>query len=456
MKKIIYTSLFALLAVFTAHGQKVLTLDECISIALENNISIKTARNNAISARAGYTQSKMNFLPSLNAGASHTWNEGLQFDNTSGSLVNTTILSGGGSISTNVTLFNGFQNVFTMKQNRLLLEASEKAIEGSIQSIESQVVAQFLTVISTRENLKIQQQTKDLLQEQLSREEKREKAGVGDMEQVYSFRSQVAAQNLTIVNISNSLESAELALVQLLLLDAADDYEFEGITTDDAELEKEMEAYGSVYDKALSFSPDVKSAELNLEANKQAYKMSQLAWLPSLGLRASYGSNWSSNVKVRDSDGVIVRPEQVVAISTQLESNISKSATFSLNIPIFTRFQNRTTMQRQKITMLNSELNMEQAKNSLTNQVQQAYLNLVNAKSSYRAAVESLESLNTSFDFAKTRYESGTIDFVTYLQSLNAKNRGDLELVRSKYGILFRQLILNIFTGELNMGGQGN
>ena len=75
-------------------------------------------------------------------------------------------------------------------------------------------------------------------------------------------------------------------------------------------------------------------------------------------------------------------------------------------------------------------------------------MNLVNAKTSYAAAKESLLNLNTAFEFAKNRYESGTIDFVTYLQSLNGKNNGELELVRSKYGILFRKYILDIFTGE--------
>ena len=63
-------------------AQKVLTLEECIDIALQNNIALKRARNSAEIARAQYTQSKFNFLPSLSAGASHNWFEGLSFDQT--------------------------------------------------------------------------------------------------------------------------------------------------------------------------------------------------------------------------------------------------------------------------------------------------------------------------------------------------------------------------------------
>ncbi|MFT7382061.1 MAG: outer membrane protein, partial [Roseivirga sp.] len=173
MKKLIFTFCLALLVTPIMKAQEVLSLDECIKIALENNLEIKRARNNAIAAKANLTQSKFNFLPSLNAGASHNWNEGLQFDNTSGSLVNTTTLSGGGSIGGSVTLFDGFSNLLVMQRNKILYDASEETIKSNIQSTEASIVFSFLQVITTEENLKIAEQTRGLLSEQLDREEKR-------------------------------------------------------------------------------------------------------------------------------------------------------------------------------------------------------------------------------------------------------------------------------------------
>ena len=202
----------------------------------------------------------------------------------------------------------------------------------------------------------------------------------------------------------------------------------------------------------MSFSPAVKSAELNLAASQKNLKASQFLWMPSLTINGNYGTGWSSNVKLRDGSGQLILPVQVLDVGTQFDQNRSKQASLNLNIPIFTRFQNRNQVQQSKIQMLNSELGLEQAKNNLTNLVQQAYLNLVNAKSTYAAAKQSMINLNMAFEFAKSRYENGTIDFVTYLQSLNGKNNGELQLVQAKYTILFRQLILDIYTGESNRG----
>ena len=97
MKKILYTLFVLAFVNATSQAQQVLTLEECIEIALSNNLDIKRARNNAIAAASNMFQSKMNWLPSLNAGANHRWNEGLDFDVTAGRLVNTTTLGGGGS-----------------------------------------------------------------------------------------------------------------------------------------------------------------------------------------------------------------------------------------------------------------------------------------------------------------------------------------------------------------------
>lgn len=436
-----------------AFAQRVLTLEECISIALDNNINIKTARNNAISAKAGFNQSKYNFLPNLNAGAGHSWSEGLQFDQTVGDLVNATTLGGSGSISAGINIFSGFSNVLTMGQRKLQYEAALQNIESNIQITEASVIGSFLNVISTKENLKIANQTLDLFNQQLTRQESIARAGTGSMEQVYNFRSQVAQQKLTIVGFQNQLATSELGLIQLLLLDTSQEFEFAGVTSNDAELERQLESFAMVYEKAEAYSPSLKSAGYTLEASQKALKMAQYSWMPSLTASASWSTGWSSNfVNVLERDPVTSVPTrtQVVDWNTQFKSNERKGANLNLNIPLFTRFANRTGIQQSKVRMLNSQLNLEQTKNNLTNQVQQAYLNLVNAKTTYTAAKESLINLNTSFDFTKARYDNGTIDFVTYLQSLNNKNRGDFQLIQAKYGIMLRNLILDIYTGKLN------
>ena len=97
--------------------------------------------------------------------------------------------------------------------------------------------------------------------------------------------------------------------------------------------------------------------------------------------------------------------------------------------------------------MLNAELFTRQTELDMINTVQAVYLDLIAAQSTYNAAYENLEALEQSFSFVSKRYDTGNTDFYTYLESLNNKNRGEIELVNSRYSIVFRKKILDLYKG---------
>jgi outer membrane protein len=95
----------------------------------------------------------------------------------------------------------------------------------------------------------------------------------------------------------------------------------------------------------------------------------------------------------------------------------------------------------------NAELAVKESMVNTTNSIQRVYLELVAAQSTYKAALENAEALEQSFNFVKRRYETGNTDFYTYLEALNNKNRGEIELINSKYSIIFRRKILEVYKG---------
>ena len=437
MKKLIYTSLFALLVCFTARGQKVLTLEECINIALDNNLNIKRARNTAVGARSGFTQSKLNFLPFVSASSGANWNEGNAL-NTAFERVSVNNWNASSSVNASINIFNGLATINTLAQSKLQYEASLDNIENTMLNTKVSIVGAYLAVIQGRENLNISEQALSILEEQLSREEKREAAGVGNMESVYNFRSRVANQRLDVVSNQNRLKSSELTLIQLLLLDPSEDYEFPPLTVSDALLTSSLPEYKEVYEKTINFSPSLRASESQLKASQKGVQIAKSNRLPSLGASAGYSTGWTSS-----SDETFL---------DQYDLNQRKSLGFNLSIPIFNNGRTSNQIQQAKVRMMGSELDLEIAKNTLTNLVQQAYLDLVNAHSQYQAANENMEALNKSFEFSKNRYESGTTDFVTYLQNLNEKNQGEFRLANAKYAFLLRDLVLKLYMGEQQLG----
>src|SRR6478609_648292 len=109
--------LLGILMSIQAYGQKYYSLEECISLAFKNNISIKQRELSKQSAEADKLQSKLNLLPSLNGSATHNYNVGYAINPVTNTATrDATFRNNSFGLNSSMTLFNGFQNVNTIRQ----------------------------------------------------------------------------------------------------------------------------------------------------------------------------------------------------------------------------------------------------------------------------------------------------------------------------------------------------
>ena len=109
----------------TVNAQKKWTLEECISYAVEQNISIKRTSLNLENSAVNLSQSQYGRLPSLNGSASNTYNFGQTIDPFTNQFATTTVRSNSFFLNAQVTVFNGFQTLNTVKANKTELQAAE-------------------------------------------------------------------------------------------------------------------------------------------------------------------------------------------------------------------------------------------------------------------------------------------------------------------------------------------
>ena len=90
---------------------KTYTLEECVSIALEKNISIQQSEFDLDGAEFDRLDAIGSFLPNINAQSQHIWNNGLSQNITNGLIENLTTQFSAFGGNLGVTLFNGKQNI---------------------------------------------------------------------------------------------------------------------------------------------------------------------------------------------------------------------------------------------------------------------------------------------------------------------------------------------------------
>lgn len=416
-----------------SHAQEVITLERAIEIALENNIDLKRAQNNVVIAKNNERQSKYEFLPSLNATANYQWRGGFSGLNADGDPINGSSQVSFPSLNANFVIFNGLNNINNYGRNKLLHDAAQQNFESQKDFTRIAVMGLYLQVLLAQENMKISQSRLDVLNQQLTREEKRMEIGVSTLDQVYNFKSQVANENLNYINLKNGFDQAKLQLWQALRLDPSASYDVSPIEISEIEITEIAESFAGIQQEAFAYSPLIKASEFNLRANRKGFQIAKSGLYPTLTAGASISSQYFS-----------IQGDSYFA---QLDDRRQNSVGFGLNLPLFNRFRTMNNIQNSKIAVLNSELDLDQSKQTISNNVQQAYQNLLAAQETYKAAQENLTALTQSFEFSEKRYNTGNTDFFNYLQSLNNKNQAELQMVNARYSIILRREILDIFRG---------
>lgn len=148
---------------------KTYTLNECIAIALEENISIKQGALDLELADVDKLTAIGNFLPSVSASLGASKSTGLSFDPVTNNAQTTTFLSGTGRINVGYTLFDGLRNIRQIQRADLQKLASQYQLDKIQDDIALFVANAYLDILLSKANLNAIQSQNDVTKEQIER-----------------------------------------------------------------------------------------------------------------------------------------------------------------------------------------------------------------------------------------------------------------------------------------------
>jgi outer membrane protein len=478
MSKAILVFLLASFLLNTAHAQeaKQWTLEECISYANNNNLNVQRGELAMRNNEASLKQSQLSRLPTFNFGASNNWRWGRSIDPTTNSFVTNKFYTNGFSWSSNVTLFNGMQQVNTIKQDKKYLEASYYDLQKTLNDLALDVVGGYLNIIFARElleNAKVQLNTTNT---QLQQTEKMVDAGSLPVTNLLDLQAQLASNEVQVINAENDVELALLQLKQYLQIPASEAFDI--VTPDFDPANYDMVPYSAdgVYNEALKTQPEIKSAQLSIEGATFTEKIAKGAQIPQLTLGLNASTNYSDQFATPTGENQVVEvpgipqvgfldsdPTQTVStygytqevpitevrdVWPQWVDNRGYGLGFSLFVPIFQGYQIRTNIQRAKIQRENAEIAAEETKNILRQTIERAYNDSQAASKVFDAAEKQVAALEESFRATERSYNLGAANFVDYQVASNNLFQARSDLVRAKFDYIFKLKVLDFYIGN--------
>ena len=451
------------------------TLQECVDRAWEKNLTLQLSKLTVQDQEIGLRRAKAGRLPSLNGGANYGFNWGRGIDPTTNQFISQRVGFTGFSARTEVVLFAGFQRHNTIKQGIVDLDASKNDLEDARNDIALNVASLYLNVIFNKELLSNNLTQLASTRQQLDRTKALVDAGSLPISNLLDLQSQLATNEVNVINAENSLNLSVLDLKQALLISSGETFDVvipEIDVNPEAIVGLDVE---EVYRSALAVQPDVKSADLNIESAARAEDIARGALYPTLTLTGNLGSNYSDAVDgerdLVDGTTQVIRPigfventnervltQQTVpnvigtdnnySVTEQFDDNFNQSLSMGVSIPIFNGLATRTDIQRSKIQKQRAEVNARQVRQTLRQAIEQAYYDALAASKNYEAALKQVESLEESYRVARQQYDLGVINFVDYQVSENNLFQARSDLVRNKYDAIFRIKVLDFYQGK--------
>ncbi|MEO6283588.1 MAG: TolC family protein [Dyadobacter sp.] len=479
----VFLIFYATMAVGPAFAQNDVTqpantysLEDCIKIALETNPQLKQSELTVQTNGNIYAQSKWQRWPSISFSAGQGFSSGRNIDPFTNQFVQQNINSNNYQLGGQVTLFNGFQIKNTIKFNEANYNASAKDLDATRNDIMLNVALSYLQVITNQELIEVARRQVDASNLQVARTAKLVEAGTLAESNLLDLKAQLANDELTLVNAENNLETAKLNLKQYMNMPGSEQINVVKIEVADPSLKVYDATIQEIFETALANLPQMKAANMRIEAAKTNVDLAKGAAMPSLtlsgGVYTAYssaapkerfvsdGSGFTNTDVISKTDYIIVNNQQVPIVQKisvpngalrtfgyldQLNFNRNSAINLNLNIPIFTNFRVKYNVANAKLQQKTYEYQAQQVLLTIRKNVEQAYIDMNNSAKRYSATANQVRALQETFRVSQVRFDAGAINSVEYNIAKANLDKANGNLVQTKYDYVFRTKILDFY-----------
>ena len=453
-----------------AQNNTKLTLKTCLDIAMANNIPVKQNELLEQVAKVNFNQAKYDRLPNVSADINYGINNGRSIDPFTNAYNNQQLTSSNAGLSASIPVFKGFQTNNSIQQASLNYQASKMELQQEKDNLSLNVILSFLQVMNDEDVLALTREQMAVTQKQKERLELLDKEGAIAPAVLYDMKGQYAADQVTLVNASRSLEMSKLNLTRFMNVPYGKDLQIDrdGYDMTIAMYEATVD---NIFTTALQDLAMVKAADLRSKAASKAKKVAAAGFYPTLSLFGQLGSNYSSAARtstavsamdVATSDYVIVSGNNIPVMTKQTSYNSQKIKFFNqynnnlgtyvglnLSIPIFSSFQTRTNIKLARLEERRTVYVAENTRIQLRQAIEQAHVNMTTAYERYQALQEQVAAYGESFRAAEIRFNLGALNSVEYLIVKNNLERATLNFTIARYEYLLRTKVLDFYQGKL-------
>ena len=440
-RMLFFTVILASAMPFSAQEAKQWSLKDCIQYALDKNIQLRQEKISLQESEEEVRSAKAALFPSL------SFNTGQNIVNrpfqeqsamVNGTEIiesnNKTTYNGSYNLSAQWTVWNGNKRLNNIKQQKTNRNIARLNVSEAENTLQEEIARLFIQILYADESVAINKATLEGSQATFERGEELFNEGSLSKADLAQLEAQVSNDQYQLVTAESTLRSYKLQLKQLLELNGSQEMNLILPQPDDLQIMALLPSKEDVYQTALLTRPEIQSGKLSIENAKLSLSSAKAGYMPTISLSASTSSmtknasqnNWAHQMKY--------------GWNNMIGLNIS--------IPISDQRQTKTAVRKARLQYSASLLTLSDIQKTLYSNIENAYLDALNAQQQYKAAGAKLKSSQLSFDMVSEQFNLGMKNTVELLTEKNNLQSAQQQCIQAKYMALLNRTLLNFYAGR--------
>ena len=428
-------------------------LDSCMAYAVSHATDVKREVINAQQRKQDYQKVVTSFLPTVSGGVQGQYAWGRNIDPETNTYNNVTTFNNYYQLYAELNVFDGFATINAFKQAKLAKAYSTTAMQKVRDDKAIDVMQKFVDAAYAEASIQIASDKLAESKRLLAKMQRLYELGEKGRPDVVQMESQVAEDEYNLTHQKNVAQQSLLSLKSAMNFPVEEELHL--ITTDkqinngNFNLHDNQGNAGNdnlclpmkslaVYQNFLNASPDVKSAEFEVENARYNYKIAKGRLLPSLSLGGGISTNYYKNLSQRG---------QYEGFASQFRNNRGEYLALTLSIPIYNNEAWHGVKKARNDWQL-AQVNLEETKRKLHDNIAQAIMDAEGYAKELEQMDKKVASDSLAYYMSSRKFEEGmlsTFDLHTAAQTLLESRIKQLQM---QMLLVIKQRLVDYYQGK--------
>lgn len=443
-------------------------LDSCMTYAVEHATDVKREMINARQRKQDYQKAVTDFLPSVAGGVQGQYAWGRNIDPETNTYNHVTTFNNYYQLYASLNVFDGFATINSFKQAKLARAYSTTAMQKVRDDKAIEVMLKFVDAAYAEASIQIASDKLAESKRLLAKMQRLYELGEKGRPDVVQMESQVAEDEYNLTHQKHVAQQSLLTLKsamnfpveeELLLKTKAYDEKVSAIEKGkqvnegkqnvklhlvDNQVHSRMGDgpspinHETVYQNFLNVSPDVKSAEYEVEKARYDYKIAKGRLLPSLSLSGGISTNFYRNLS---------QGGQYEGFASQFRNNRGEYLALTLSIPIYDNVAWHQVKKARNDWQV-AQVNLEETKRKLHDNIAQAVMDAEGYAKELEQMDKKVASDSLAYYMSSRKLEEGmlsTFDLHTAAQTLLESRIKQLQM---QMLLIIKQRLVGYYQGK--------